>query len=82
MSEFIEASDLFLFIASVGIIVVTSVFLVVGYQTAKVLEEARALVRALKEEVGVFTNGRRALLERVQFAGTWVSSFLRILTKR
>lgn len=82
MSAFIDASDLFLFIASVGIVAVTLVIIVVGYQTAKLLEEARTLIHTLTTEVTVFSRGRKELFYRAQFATTWLSSFIRILLKR
>ena len=82
MTEFIEASDLFFFVASIGIAAMTLVIVVVGYQVAKMMEETRALIQVIQTEVGIFTSGRKELVYRAQFARTWLSSFIRILIKR
>ncbi|MEK7510979.1 MAG: hypothetical protein AAB582_01985 [Patescibacteria group bacterium] len=83
MIEFIEeASDLFLLIASIGVVVITLVTIIVGYQLIKFLEAARALTQTLSAEVAVFSDGRKEIGLKARFALKWLRLMGSYLIKR
>jgi len=76
MPEFIEqASDLLLFMMSVGAFVITLVVVLVGYQVAKAAEELRNLLKTIRGEVDVFSSGRKELFMQGRFINTWLRVF-------
>lgn len=83
MTELIEeASELFLFIASVGVVVVTLTIVIVGYQLAKLLQEARTLVAIATTEARAISDGRKELTYQARFAGKWLRIMTGYLTGR
>ena len=83
MIEFIEeASDLFLLIASIGVVAITLVTIIVGYQIVKFLETVRTLAQTLSAEVTAFSDGRKEVGLKARFALKWLRLMGDYLIKR
>ncbi|HEX5774428.1 MAG TPA: hypothetical protein VFY28_00480 [Candidatus Paceibacterota bacterium] len=67
-----EATELFLFIVSVGVVVVTLTIVIVGYQLSKTLQEARTLIAIATTEARALSDGRKELTHQARFAAKWL----------
>ncbi len=77
-----EASDLFLFIASVAVSVIALTIILVGYQIAKAIQEVRNLARLAQTEVTALTRGVKNFSLDSRFFGKWIGLLLQRIIRR
>lgn len=72
MDSLLEA-NIFFFITSIAVVLVTIALLVGLYFAIQLVREARRVVALVHSEVEGFRAQRRHLVSRVRFAGKWLS---------
>lgn len=75
-------ADIFFFISSIAVVLVTAALLIVAYHVLKVVREIRALIGSVREEVEALQARRRQIVLSARFFRKWASNFISELTRR
>ena len=74
MSTLLQA-DIFFFISSIAVIVITVAIGIAVYVIIKMVQEVRTLVRIVQSEVEAFSFKRQRMMLKARFAGKWLRIF-------
>lgn len=81
MSTLVQA-DIFFFISSIAVVLVTVAVLVVAYHVVKTVREIRRLIGSVREEVDALRDQRKRIALSVRFFRKWAANFISELARR